>query len=100
MAKLGVIVDGGFIRANLYTPKDPDNPDEPYGYPDANTIYQKVISLIDRNFSDDELFRIYYYDCIPDPYNTHTNKSPVSNTLKSDCWAISRLRTKTRSSIH
>ena len=42
MAKLAVIVDGGFLRATLYIEKDPENPDKPYGYPDANTIYQKI----------------------------------------------------------
>jgi len=78
MSKLAVIVDGGFIRAKLYIPQDPDNPDQPYGYPDANTLYQKILSVVERNFNDDELFRIFFYDCIPDPHDSNTYRSPVS----------------------
>jgi len=59
MAKLAVIIDGGFIRAKLYTRRDLDNPDQFYGYPDANTIYQKIISIVSNNFSEDELLRIF-----------------------------------------
>jgi len=73
MAKLAVIVDGGFIRAVLY--KKPTNT-----HCDANEIYQKILSLVQNNFEKDELFRIFYYDSIPDPHNTQKYKNPVDNS--------------------
>lgn len=55
MAKLAIIVDGGFIRAKLT--KDGVRPD-------ANNIYQKIIAIKDEHFGEDELFRIFYYDSL------------------------------------
>jgi len=78
MAKLAIIVDGGFIRAKLCTRRDPDNPDQLFGYPDANTIYQKIISIVSNNFPGDELLRIFYYDCIPDVHEKRVYRNPVT----------------------
>jgi len=83
MSKLAVIVDGGYIRANLYTPQDQNNPDKPYGYPDANTIYQKINSVISKNLPTEELFRIFYYDCIPDIHDKRKYKNPVTGKFEN-----------------
>ncbi len=78
MARLAVIVDGGFIRAKLFKRKNIDNPDQLYGCPDANTIYQKIMSVVSNNFSEDELLRIFYYDSIPDIHEKRTSRNPVT----------------------
>lgn len=78
MARLAVIVDGGFIRSKLFIRQNIDNPDRLYGCPDANTIYQKIISVVSNNFSKDELLRIFYYDCIPDVHERRTSRNPVT----------------------
>lgn len=78
MAKLAVIVDGGFIRSALYIRQNPDYPDRSHGCPDANTIYQKIKTIISKKFPKEELFRIFYYDCIPDIHEKRTYPNPMT----------------------
>jgi uncharacterized LabA/DUF88 family protein len=73
MGKLAVIVDGGFIRVALFN----KTTNKPCG---ANEIYQKILSIVNTHFPSDQLFRIFYYDSIPDKHNTKKYKNPVDNS--------------------
>lgn len=72
MSRLAIIADGGFIRAKLCKIL--------HEYPDANTIYQKIISVKDKNFPNDNLFRIFYYDCIPNPHDQKEYNHPIDGS--------------------
>jgi uncharacterized LabA/DUF88 family protein len=75
MEKLAVIVDGGFVRAKLCQVNK--------AQPDANTIYQKINTIIEPIIEKDiELFRIFYYDCIPDQHDRKLFKHPVDGSRK------------------
>ena len=56
MGRIAVIVDGGFIRARLKSKNKIK--------PDADTIYNEILAQLERNFPDDDLFRIFYYDSV------------------------------------
>lgn len=46
----------------------------------ANDIYQKVLSIKDRLLPEAELYRIFYYDAVPDPRHNPVFVHPVDGT--------------------
>jgi uncharacterized LabA/DUF88 family protein len=56
MAKLAVIVDGGFIRTKLQAVHSKK--------PDSNAIYQTITGVVEKNLPNYEIFRIFYYDSL------------------------------------
>lgn len=77
MKRTAVMLDGGFVRKRLKTLLQHD--------PSADEIRALGLSLVQ---SDEELFRIYYYDCVPE---LESVKNPLSGkTIKLRMYKDSR----------
>lgn len=61
MAKTAILVDGGFYRKVSKDFKNNVSPEE-----SANKLYNYCLRhLVNKNAPNDELYRIFYYDCPP-----------------------------------
>ena len=85
MKKVAVLLDGGFVLSNLYRLLDKR-------LPNALEVWEYAQACVRR--ADEELFRIYYYDCPP-------YEGSEMNPLSGEVIDFSRTRTShQRSQLH
>lgn len=72
MRSVGIVCDGGFIRKVLHHKrKHPQT---------ANDIYQAILSIKQELQPMAELYRIFFYDGVPDPHCDKVYRNPIDGS--------------------